>query len=336
MLGGRPEAKMCSFVRVESPKGLGPPKELGTSLEPGTGFPLEMGALGGMRVSERKSPLSGEVVLTHGGKDDLGDRRGFVGTKSPTELGLRVGLGKEDFPPRERCLVSNKYEERMASSETKSPLKKGLEVRLERQNVSGTNMGRSNLGVDRVSASQETKPSVGMLPKRVSLENECLLAGRSGRITRPSLGMVCPSPQALGSRKDPVAGAPRELGASVGKQPALGVEPSQDLEKESTCEVMKPSAEMKPSVEVDTGLPQPEESDEMNTEPQMGLVIEPPECQFAQQPEDKKEAENTEPGVEPPDRIRPIYSGKFFDRMPCLPSVSFVFVLFSISPGNYV
>ncbi|KAM5315265.1 EF-hand domain-containing family member B [Glossophaga mutica] len=311
---------MCSFVRVESPKELGPPKELGTPLEPGTGFPLEMGAVGGMRVSERKSPLSVEVGLTPGGKDDLGDRRVFMGTKSPTELGLRVGLGKEDSPLRESSLVSNKYEERMASSETKSPLNKGLEMRLKRQNVSGTLMGRSNLGVNRVSASQETKPSLGTLPKRVGLENECLLAGRSGRITRPPLGMVCESPQALGSRKDPVAGAPQGLGASVEKQPALGVQPSQELEKESTCEVMNLSAEVKPSVEVDTGLPQPVESDEMNTGPQMGLVIEPPECQFAQQPEGKKEAENTEPGVEPPDRIRPIYSGKFFDRMPCWPT----------------
>ncbi|XP_036926739.1 EF-hand domain-containing family member B [Sturnira hondurensis] len=306
---------MCTFVRVESPKGLGPPKELGTSPEPG--FPLEMGAVGGMRVSAGKSPLSLEVGLTHGGKDDLGERKVFVGTKSPTELGFRVGLGKEVSPSREGRLVSNKYEERMTS---KCPLNKGLEMRLKRQNVSGTLMGRSNLGVDRVSASQETKPSLGMLPKRVGLENECLLAGRPGKIMRPPLGMVCESPQAVGSRKDPEAGAPQGLWASVEKQPSWGGEPSQELEKESTCEVMKPSAEMKPSMEVDTGLPQPEKSDEMNTDPQMGLVIEPPECQFAQQPEDKKEAENTEPGVEPPDRIRPIYSGKFFDRMPCWPS----------------
>ena len=289
-------------------------------------------------MPERKSPLSVEVGLTHGGKADLGDRSVFMGTKSPTGFGFRVGLGKEASPSRESRLVSNKYEERMASSETKSPLNEELEIRLKRQNVSGTLMGRSNLGVNRVSASQETKPSLGMLPKRVGLENECLLAGPSGRITRPPLGMVCESPQALGSRRDPVAAAPRGLGASVEKQPALGVEPSQELQKESTCEVMKPSAEMKPSVEVDIGLRRPEESAEMNTEPQMGLVIEPPECPFAQQPGDKKEAENAEPGVEPPDRIRPIYSGKFFDRMPCWPSVSFVFVFvyFSIFPGNYV
>ncbi|ELK25303.1 EF-hand domain-containing family member B [Myotis davidii] len=84
---------------------------------------------------------------------------------------------------------------------------------------------------------------------------------------------------------------------------------------------MKPSVEMTSPVEVDIGLPQPEEPDATkNTEPLMGLVIEPSECQFAQQPEEKREAENFEPGVEPPDRIRPIYAGKFFDRMPCYPS----------------
>uniref|UniRef100_A0A2K5J470 EF-hand domain-containing protein n=1 Tax=Colobus angolensis palliatus TaxID=336983 RepID=A0A2K5J470_COLAP len=79
--------------------------------------------------------------------------------------------------------------------------------------------------------------------------------------------------------------------------------------------------EIKPLVEVDIGLTQAEEPDETkNTEPQMGLVIEPPQCQFAQQPEERKEAGNIESGVEPPDRIRPIYSGKFFDRTPCWPS----------------
>ncbi|KAK2501878.1 hypothetical protein MC885_014311 [Smutsia gigantea] len=85
--------------------------------------------------------------------------------------------------------------------------------------------------------------------------------------------------------------------------------------------VMKPRAQIKPPVEVDTGLPQPEESDEArNTEPQTGLVIEPPEHQVALQPEKEKEAEYSETGVEPPDCIRPIYSGKFLDRMPGWPS----------------
>ena len=61
-----------------------------------------------MTVAGRKSPLSMEVGLAPEGKDDLQERRVFMGTTSPTELGLRVGLG-EDFP------CSKAYEERMAS-----------------------------------------------------------------------------------------------------------------------------------------------------------------------------------------------------------------------------
>ncbi|XP_059777929.1 EF-hand domain-containing family member B [Balaenoptera ricei] len=307
---------MCSFVRVGSPKGLGPSKGLGSSLEPGTVYPLEMSALGGMRVSERKSPLSMDVALTQEGKDDLGERRVFMGTTSPTELGLRVGLGKEDSP------CSNKYEEGMASPETKCPSSNGLDIRLKRQNISRTFMDGSNLGVNRVSASQETKFPLRMLPGRAGLENERFLAGCCPRrVTQSPLGLVCESPQALGSRRCPVAGDPEELGASVGKQPTLGMEPRQELEKESTCVVMKHSTEIQPPVEVDLGLPQLEDPDETKpTEPQMGLVIGPSECQLAQQPEVQRETENIEPGLEPPDRIRPIYSGKFFDRLPCLPS----------------
>lgn len=327
--------ELCSFVRVGSPQGLEPPKELGTSLEPGTAFPLKRNALGGMRASERKSPLSMEVGFTHEGKDDLGERSVFMGTQSPMELEPRVGLGERSPPWGERLLVSNKSEERMASPETKSLLSKELEMRLKAQNISRTCMEGSNLGVNRGSSSQETKPSLSMLPGRVGLENECLLAGCSGKIIRPPLGMVCESPQALGSRRGPVAGAPERLGASVEKQPFVGVEPKQKLEKESTCVVMKPSAEMNPPVQVDIGLPQAEEPDEMkDTEPQMGLVIEPPEYQFAQQPKEEKEDENIEPGVEPPDRIRPIYSGQFFDRMPCWPSVSF-FLILSLGTSMY-
>ncbi|XP_037380788.1 EF-hand domain-containing family member B isoform X2 [Talpa occidentalis] len=130
-----------------------------------------------------------------------------------------------------------------------------------------------------------------------------------------------PTPQALGSRRDAMVGAPEGLGDSVGKEPPLSMEPEQEVEKESTCVGMTPSQEMMPPVEVDIGLPPSEEEDETkNTEPQLGLIIDPAEGHSAQQPEEKKDAENTEPGVEPPDRIRSIYAGKFFDRMPCWPS----------------
>ncbi|XP_072649023.1 EF-hand domain-containing family member B isoform X1 [Canis lupus baileyi] len=311
---------MCSFVRLGSPKGLKHHKILGTSLEPVTAFPLEMSDVKGMRVSERKSPRSMEVGLTHEGKDDLGETGVLMGARSPIrELGFRVGLGKEDSSCRESLLVGNKFEERITSPETKFPLGMELEMKLKRQNLSGTLPERSNLGVYGVSASQETKSSPGMLPGRKGVENEYLMAGCSGRIIQPHLGMVCENPQTLRSRKGSVAGSSEGLRASLEMQPTLDMEPRQELEKE-TCVVVKPSAEMKPpvDVEVDTGLPKLEEPDE--TGPQIGLVIEPTESQFAQQPEERKEAENTEPGVEPPDRIRPVYSGKFFDRMPCWPS----------------
>ncbi|KAI4547677.1 hypothetical protein MG293_000007, partial [Ovis ammon polii] len=299
---------MCSFLRVPSPKGLGPSKGLGAPLQPGTAYPSEMSALGpGMTVAGRKSPLSMEVGLAPEGKDDLQERRVFMGT-SPTELGLRVGLG-EDFP------CSKAYEERMASPEIRSPSRKGLELRLKRQNISRTFVDGSNLGVHGVSASQETKLPLSALPGRVGLEKERSLAGYCPeRVTQPPLGQTCGSPQASGGRRYPVTGDPEGFVVPVGKLPALGMERRGALGGESACVVMKPSAETAPPVEVDMGLTGPEE-------PQMGLVIEPSECQLAQQPEEQRAAENTQPGVEPPDPIRPIYSGKFVDRMPCWPSL---------------
>ncbi|XP_008582074.1 PREDICTED: EF-hand domain-containing family member B [Galeopterus variegatus] len=254
-----------------------------------------------------------EVGLTHEGKNDLEDRRVFMGTEVPMDLGLGVGLGKEDSRWGESPVVNNKYG-RMATPETKPPLNKGLEMGLERHNISRTPMERINLGVNKVSLLQGTKP-LDMLPGKMGL------GCPSGRIIQPPLGMVCRSPQAVRSRRGPVASGPEGTEVLVGKQPALGMEPRQELEKESTCVVMKPNTEMRPPVEVDIGLPQGEEPDDTkNAELQMGLVIEHPQHKFVQQPEEKKEAGNTEPGVEHPDYIRPIYSGKFFDRTPCWPS----------------
>ncbi|MBZ3891535.1 EF-hand domain-containing family member B [Sciurus carolinensis] len=301
---------MCSFVRV------GSPKVLETSLDPGTAFPSELSACREMRASGGKSPPNLEVRFTQEGKDDLGDRRIFPGTKPSVELGLQTGLGKEDSLWWKNPLI-NKYKERMAL-----PVGKGLEMRLGSQTISRNPMERGNLGVNRVCASLG-KPCPWVLPVRVGLENECFPARYlHGRTMQPPLGMVCSSSQPAGSQRGPVARGSEGIEAVVGKQPALGMVARQEQDKESTCVVLKPSTQMEAPVEVDIGLPQTEEPDETkNLEPQMGLVIEPPQNQFIQQPEEKKETRNIEPGVEPPDHIRPIYSGKFFDRMPCWPSL---------------
>ncbi|XP_005387517.1 PREDICTED: EF-hand domain-containing family member B isoform X2 [Chinchilla lanigera] len=298
---------MCSFVRVHSPKGLK------TSLEPSTALPLELNALGRTQVSEGKLPLSMEFA-----KDDSGDQRVFTGTTSPAQLGLNMGLAQEDSQWRESRVVSNKCKEKTELLETKSPVGKELEMRLRNRAISRTLAERGNLGFNGVSAFQETKP-LGVLPGRgAGSENECCVShGPYGRLAQPALGVVCGGPQATGNREGPMASGPEAIEPSTGKQPVLGLEGRRGLEKESTCAVVKPSTEVNPPVEVDIGLPQVEQSDEASIEPQMGLVIEPSQCQFAQHP---KEAGALVPGVESPDCIRPIYAGKFFDRMPCWPT----------------
>ncbi|KAM4855369.1 EF-hand domain-containing family member B [Urocitellus parryii] len=300
---------MCSFVRV------GSPKVLETSLDPGTAFPSELSAPSGMKVCEKKFPPNPEVRFTQERKDDLGDRRMFTGTTPSMELGLRVGLGKEESLWKKSPL-DNKYKEMLAF-----PVGKGLEMGLGSHIISRTPMERGTLGVNRVCASMG-KPGPCMLPVRVGLEKECFPARCShGRTMQPPLGMVCPSSQPVGSQRGPAARGSEGIEALVGKQPTLGIQATQEQDEESTCVVMKPSTEMQAPVEVDIGLPLTKEPDETkNIVPQMGLVIEPHQDQFIQQPEEKKETRNLEPGVEPPDHIRPIYAGKFFDRMPCWPS----------------
>nr|XP_003480054.1 EF-hand domain-containing family member B [Cavia porcellus] len=259
-----------------------------------------MRALGRTKVSEGKFPLSVEL-----GKDDSGVQRISTGMKSPKELGTDMGLG-QDSQWRERPGVGSKYTERGALPETKS-LGNELELRLKRQTLTE----RGSLGLSGVSALQETEP-LGMSPgRRVALENECCVG-------QPPSGVVCGSPQAVDSRKASVAGGPEGTEQSV-----LGLQGRPGLEEESTCVVMKSSTEVKPPVEVDTGLPQTESD---VTEPQVGLVIEPSPCQLAQPPE---EAGTPLPPVERPDCIRPIYSGKFVDRMPCWPTAG------KVSPVGY-
>lgn len=307
---------MCSFVRVGSPKALQ------TSLEPSTAFPLERSSPGRMTAPEIK-----EVGLTQEQKDDIIDRT-LRDSKSPSELGLELKLRQN-----RRC------RERMVSPETKSPLCHALGVELERHTISRTPVESSNLGVHRGSTFQEPKP-LGVLPGKVGSENEGLPPGLPwGRTLQSPLDAGHGSSQAAGSAGRPVTCGPAWTDAVVEKQPVAGLELRKEVEKEPTCVVVNPYAETPPEG-VDIGLPRTQEPGEAsNAEPQIGLVTEASECPFAQQPEEKKESEAMEPGVEDPAHLRPIYSGKFFDRMPCWPSVSSccVWFLFSLGfPLDYV
>ncbi|KAM4882435.1 EF-hand domain-containing family member B [Thomomys bottae] len=281
-----------------------------------------MSALGGTREPGEKSPLS-KVGLTQEGKDDLGDRRILMGTKSPTEFEPRLGLGKEYRPWRESPAVGNNCNEKLASLETKSPLGQELDMRLENPALPGTFRKKDNLGVHRVSDFGGAQP-LGVLPERgVGLEHEYLegCPQEWEPYSQDPETMACRSLLAESCEKEPKARGPKEIEALLRTHPVLGLEPREEQEKKkSTCVVEKPSIETD-SVEVDIGLPLAEGSGaSKDLEPQMGLVIEPPWNQFVQQPEEEKEAGNIEPGVEPPDCIRPIYYGKYFDRTPCWPS----------------
>ncbi|XP_030743523.1 EF-hand domain-containing family member B [Echinops telfairi] len=285
---------------------MGLSRESGTSPEPGEAFPLETKACAG-EVSEGQS-LSTGVALTDPEKDDS---QVLMGTKSTTEFRRGVEFGKEDSRWRERPMVNNN-EETMGPGDTAFPLSKGLDMGLSNPHVLGSEL-KTPTEWGNLEVNKEANPSLGMPSGRMGLEKECLLAGSSqGWVKQQPLGLECGHPQALEHRRGPVARDPDGIEASLGKQPALGLEPRQDLEKDPTCLMVQPSTEMTNPVELDIGLPQSEEPP-----PQMCLVTEPLECQFAQQPEVKKEeAENIEPEVEPAHHTRPIYSGKFFDRTP--------------------
>ncbi|KAM5280052.1 EF-hand domain-containing family member B [Ctenodactylus gundi] len=262
-----------------------------------------------------------EVSCTQDAKDDLVDRRIFMGARASTASELGMGLRKEDSRCGDSPGVSHEYNERAAWPGITSAWGKGLPVRLERPTISKTPMERGNVGVHSVAAFQGTKPQ-GAFPGRVGLENQCCLEEcTQGGTVQPALGLGYASPATTGSQRSPRPSGPAVIEPVVGKPPGLGLEGRQEQGKESPCLVMKPSTEVEPPGHVDIGLPQAEELDETKyTEPQPGLVVEPCQGQFAHQPEEKREAENAERGVEPPDCIRPIYSGKFFDRMPCWPT----------------
>lgn len=215
----------------------------------------------------------------------------------------------------------------MALPETNSPPCHALGAGLEP-------MEMGNLGLNRGSVFQESNP-LRVLPERVGSENGGLPPQLPyGGIPQPPLGTEYESTQAAECMRKPVAYGSAGMDAVVEKQPVVGLELGKELEKKPTCFIDNLHRETPPE-EVDIGLPQTQEPVEAkNAELQIGLATELP---FAQQPEEKAARIDTEP-EEPPVCIKPIYCGKYFDRVPCLPCVSShchvcLFVVFSgISP----
>ncbi|XP_006883468.1 PREDICTED: EF-hand domain-containing family member B [Elephantulus edwardii] len=265
---------------------MGSPRELETPLESDAAPPSEMSPCGGIKESEGQYPLSTGAGLTQQGQDDLGDLRVLPEAKYAAEWRRGGVLGKEASGWRASPTVYDPCDTRLGPQErnfTLSELGNGL----EKQNISGLGLRVPregyNLGVNKISASQETKPSWKRLPERL------------GRITK------CPGYS--------VSSAPGGRQASVGRHET----PPEEMERGPTGVVPSPITERTLCpVEVGAQLPQPQKP-----APRTRLGLEPPACQFAQHLGAGKEgADSLEPGVESPHHIRPVYAGKFFDRTP--------------------
>ncbi|XP_021561822.1 EF-hand domain-containing family member B [Carlito syrichta] len=318
LLGSGDPSTLASQVLIAWTTGvhhvLAPPKGSEASLEPATALPSETKALAGTGAPGGTASLCQEAGRPLEGKSDVGDRAGFAGTKSPPELGPAVGLENRDSRAGGSPGARHQFANRLASPETKRPFNKGLEGGFGGQNSSRAPTERSHSGARETSASEGAESSLGVWPGREALGNECLL------VRQPPSGVVCEGPQATGSGGGPVAGGPEGTEALGEKPPVWEMASRGDPAKGPAWGVMRPRAQVIPP-KVDLGRPQAEEAEERrNAEPQMGLVLEPPQGPFAQPPGEEKESERLEPGVEPPDDIRPVYSGKFFDRTPGWPS----------------
>ncbi|XP_060225640.1 EF-hand domain-containing family member B isoform X2 [Meriones unguiculatus] len=211
-----------------------------------------------------------------------------------------------------------RWRERLASPETNSPPCHVLGVGLERPTIPRTPMETDNLGLHRGSVFQESNP-LGVLPETVGSDNGGLPPGLPhGGTPQPTLGTEYESTQAAECIRPPVVCGSAGMEAVVEKQPVVGFELGKELGKKPPC-VIEKSYRKTPPEKVDIGLPQTQEPGEVkNAEPQIGFVPELSEFPIAQQPEEM-EPICTEPG-EPPSHTRPVYHGKFFDRVSCLPS----------------
>ncbi|XP_068944347.1 EF-hand domain-containing family member B [Petaurus breviceps papuanus] len=152
-----------------------------------------------------------------------------------------------------------------------------------------------------------------------TVETDAALGMKSG------LGLSTRPPTARDIERDPEA--LQKMQEKLAMQPPLCPKPDMEFVNELSAKISCPeklgdSEEEEPPVGLEIGLPsrvmpnlEPESKDPV------GLVIEPPAQVFSKMKpgEPLKLPKDLEPGVEPPDNIRPIYLGQFFDRHPSWP-----------------
>ncbi|XP_036617657.1 EF-hand domain-containing family member B [Trichosurus vulpecula] len=135
------------------------------------------------------------------------------------------------------------------------------------------------------------------------------------------LGLSTRPPTARYTQRDPEDG--QKMREKLAMQPPFCPKPDMEFVNKLSAKISCPenlgaSEEEESPVGLETGLPsrmmrnvEPESKDPV------GLVIEPPADVFKTKAEESpKLPKDLEAGVEPPDNIRPIYLGKFFDRNP--------------------
>uniref|UniRef100_A0A4X2M655 EF-hand domain family member B n=1 Tax=Vombatus ursinus TaxID=29139 RepID=A0A4X2M655_VOMUR len=150
------------------------------------------------------------------------------------------------------------------------------------------------------------------------VETDAALGMKSG------LGLSTRPPTARDVERDPED--LEKVQEKLARQPPYCRQPDMGLVSELSAKISCPensgaSEEEEPPVGSEIGLPSRVMGNlEPESEGPVGLAIEPSAYVFKTKPEEPpKLPKDLEPGVEPPDNIRPIYLGKFFDRNPGWP-----------------